>query len=153
MEVIFNKSKYENHLKTIRRLISASDEIIFCSGWVKIEGLKLLSKELASASDRNAKITVITNKEHTDENCADFFKSYRLKHIIVDDKQRYFHTKMYYFKSSDTYHAIIGSANLTSGALTNNEELSVLISGQIGDDQHTRLSPYLKRLSTEYEVE
>ena len=150
MEIIFNKPKSENHLGKIKHLISESDEMILCSGWLEIKGLKKLSKELAAASDRNAEITIITNKKHTDEECTRFLKNYRLRHVIVDESNGYFHTKMYYFKSSDTYHAIIGSANLTNGALTSNEELSVFISGKIGDEQHIKLYPYLKRLSSKY---
>jgi HKD family nuclease len=151
MEIIFNKKiKSENHLKRLKSLISRSDEMIFCSGWVKIDGLKLLSKELELATKRNAAITIITNKEHTNAECIDYLKKYNVKHIVIDKSCRYFHTKMYYFISNDSYYAIIGSANLTSGALKSNEELSVLISGKIGDSEHAKISPYLERLFREY---
>jgi HKD family nuclease len=150
MEVIFNELEPKNHLSKLRHFISQSDEIILCSCWVKIGGLRLLSKELESAIKRNAVITIISNRDHTDTKSTVFLKKYNLRHIVVDKSLRYFHAKMYYFKSNEEFHTIIGSANLTSGALRSNEELSVLVSGQIGDCEHRKISMYLERLTTEY---
>ena len=150
MEMIFNKNSSENHLKKLKELILKSDEMIICSGWVKITGLKLITKELKSAMKRKAKITLITNREHTDQECIAYLKNHNIKHIIVDKSSRYFHTKMYYFLSNDSYDVLIGSANLTSGALKSNEELSVLYSGKIGDNEHKKISLYLDHINREY---
>ncbi|MCP5173484.1 MAG: NgoFVII family restriction endonuclease [Moraxellaceae bacterium] len=150
MEIVFNDSNSNNHLKVLTELMLKSDEMIFCSGWVKIEGLKLIAKELSLAIKRNAKITLITNKEHTNQECIEYLKEYNVNHIIIDSSKRYFHTKMYYFVLNDNYNVLIGSANLTSGALKSNEELSVLTSGKIGDNEHKKIALYLERISREY---
>ncbi|CUR69134.1 phospholipase D family protein [Pseudomonas aeruginosa] len=44
-----------------------------------------------------------------------------------------FHPKLYLFWSEDNWEAVIGSANFTAGALGENTELSMLISGEDGD--------------------
>jgi HKD family nuclease len=150
MEVIYNELEPANHLAKLKQLMSQSDEIVLCSGWIKIGGLKLLSEELDAAIKRNAAITVISNKKDTDKRSRAFLKKRNLKHITVDPSLRYFHTKLYYFKSNEAFHAIIGSANLTEAALTGNEELSTWVTGRIGDDKHKKISLYLDRLSKEY---
>jgi HKD family nuclease len=150
MEIVFNENSLDNHLKNLKKLMLKSDEMIFCSGWVKVSGLKLIAKELNLAMQRKAKITLITNKKHTKQECIEYLKEFNVNHIIVDGSNRYFHTKMYYFVLNDSFDVLIGSANLTSGALKSNEELSVLISGKIGDDEHKKIALYLERMCCEY---
>lgn len=150
MELLFNDKNEKNHLIKIKNLISEADKIMLCSGWIKIDGLDLISKDLGLAAQRGAEITVISNSKHTKAKSIALLKKLDVKHICVDHTHTYFHTKLYYFQSKSKYQAIIGSANLTEGALLSNEELSILIYGDLGDAQHKMLTPYLERLTDKY---
>jgi HKD family nuclease len=155
MELLFNDQQDKNHLAKIQNLIPEAEEIILCSGWIKIDGLELISKDLEIAAKRGAKITVISNSKHTKGKTITSLKKLGklgVNHICVDETAKYFHTKFYYFQSKNKYHAIIGSANLTKGALLSNEELSVLICGEVEDAEHKKLNQYLRRLNDAYKV-
>lgn len=150
MEFIDNLTS-STHLKRISKLISESNKIIICSGWLKYNGLKLLSKHIASAISRGANVTIVSNIKHTETRCIKYFKKRKINLILVDEKtDRYFHTKLYYFEKNNIYTFIIGSANITAGALVSNDELSISIDGIIGDTNHHKINPYLTHLETEY---
>lgn len=146
MELISNQGK-RNHRKRIVDLISQSNEIILCSSWLNLEGLNKILPALRSAQqDNHASITIYSNKKHTNHECLDLLSEFN--HIVVDDSIKYLHTKLYYFQSDSKYIALIGSANLTLGGLVNNDELSVEVSGSIGDENYSRISPILERLNS-----
>jgi len=84
----------------------------------------------------------------TGQQCNRLLELPKVEHIVVNDsKQKYLHTKMFYFESGAKFTAIIGSANLTIGGLVQNEELSTEITGIIGSIEHSSIFKYLKRLS------
>lgn len=60
----------------------------------------------------------------------------------------YLHTKLYCFETGERYSAIVGSANITKGALTSNEEFSYAPSGVKGDFQHQQLAAHLEHLDS-----
>lgn len=155
MELLFNHNKTTNHLTVIKSFIAKVEEIILCSGWMKDDGLELLKDDLDAAIQRKAQIAVISNNYKEDKNTEDDWFEYLaksgVKHIIVKNaKPRYFHPKLYFFRFEEKYTAIIGSANLTEGALIKNEELSVVITGDINDGNYLQLSGYFSRLNSEY---
>lgn len=156
IEIIHNRSVQENHFSEISHLISHSEKMILCAGWVNIEGLILLSASLNTALNNNADITLITysdkKKKHTSLKCLAFFKKWNLRHVPVTNKGVEFHTKLYYFISGKNFTAIIGSANITEGSLTNRDELSVKITGEIGDSEHCKIVSYLDWLSEKYGI-
>lgn len=59
----------------------------------------------------------------------------------------YLHSKLHYFETNGKYVALIGSANLTKGALVDNEELSSEVAGVVGDATHREIQRYLGFLS------
>ncbi|GAU08264.1 restriction endonuclease PLD domain-containing protein [Desulfoplanes formicivorans] len=145
MKLLSNLTK-QNHRKRIVELISKSDHIVLCSGWMKRAGLKKILPALENAKQKNnAVITIYSNKKHTDEECIIALNDFR--HIVVDDiYSKYLHTKIYYFQAENNFNAIIGSANITHGGLVSNDELSVEISGLIGSKEHQDISSYLEQL-------
>ena len=152
MEIIFNQAKSGNHLSRIDSLITHSQKIILCVGWVKMDGLALLAHSLDTAIQKFANIVFVTNEKHTPTKCVEFLKKRSLRHIIVKEADIYFHTKFYYFSTQENYTAIIGSANITKGALTKNDELSVEFSGKTGDVDHSKINPYLCWLQEKHGV-
>jgi HKD family nuclease len=153
MQLIDNLSP-SNHLKKLIELISTYDNIILCAGWIKMDGVNLISESLRLAVERGANITVVSNDKNTEPLCVEHLKRIKVNHFLPKKggNVRYFHTKIYYFEGKDKYAYIIGSANITKGALTNNEELSVCISGVIGDQNHIEIEPYIKHIREKYFV-
>lgn len=122
--------------------------MLLCSGWMKYPGLKKILPALKTAQkERNAQITIFSNKQHTDKGSIDALTTF--KHVLVDDgKSKYLHTKLYYFYTKVDFVALIGSANITLGGLVSNDELSVEISGKIGSQEHIQVSSYMKNLES-----
>ncbi len=147
---LINNLNSSNHLEKLIDLISKYDTIILCAGWVKMDGVELISESLRLAVERGANITVVSNEKHTNPLCVKHLKRIKVTHFFPKKGGRYFHTKLYYFEDKDQYACIIGSANITKGALTNNEELSVFISGAIGDQNHIEIAPYIDHIRKTY---
>lgn len=149
---LINNLNSSNHLEKLIDLISKYDAIILCAGWVKMDGVELISESLRLAVERGANITVVSNEANTEPLCVEHLKHIKVNHFLPKKgkKVRYFHTKLYYFEDKDQYACIIGSANITKGALTNNEELSVFISGAIGDQNHIEIAPYIDHIRKTY---
>lgn len=101
-----------------------------------------------SALANGAIITVYSNLKETLEGVAPVLASRTgLTHRMVGPRSRALHTKIYYFESGDQYTAVIGSANITKGGLSANEELSVTMQGTRGDSLFLDLQRYLATLA------
>ena len=146
MDFISNRLE-NNHLSVITRLIDEAQKIVICSGWIKRCGLKLLLPSIDTALNRGAAITIITNATHTSSWCRSALASRSsLRHVIVRKDSR-LHTKLYYFENGADYSAVVGSANITSGGLSLNDELSILLYGRVDDARHITLVDYLGQLA------
>jgi len=67
---LITNSKPNNHDKVINRLILSSEEIILCSGWLKLEGLNMVLPSIICAENNGADITLFSNKGETGEDCS-----------------------------------------------------------------------------------
>ncbi|MFD4838774.1 phospholipase D-like domain-containing protein [Achromobacter sp. NPDC058515] len=132
---IWNRSKTgeHDHLEAIRNGLASAHTIWMCSGHLKAGGIKAIAFELKKAMKRGARVTFYSNDKHTEQDAASALATLGVEHIVVDHSRSYLHTKLYCFETDDLYSAIVGSANITSAALTSNEELSYLVSGIKGD--------------------
>lgn len=145
-----HRSRKRNHLATLRDLLVDVERVILCSGWLKAAGIIALLPELEEAIRRGARVTVYSNRpqkkqEETEKEAIDMLAGLGAEHVIVE-RDFYLHAKIYYFEAHGRYHAVLGSANITDGGLRRNEEVSVLLTGDLGDDQHREVSAYLKHL-------
>jgi HKD family nuclease len=111
-----------------------------------LDGVTRLADELKKAVDRGARVVFYSNRKHTKKDVAEELAKLKIEHIIVDDKSFYLHTKLFFVEAGDGYSACIGSANITKGGLTSNEELSVVVRGTKGDLQHSQITKYLAQL-------
>jgi HKD family nuclease len=137
------------HKHLLTEFIKKSDLSILCSGWIKLPGLKDLLPAIDSALKSGAKIIVYSNLEQTLDGVAEELASRSaLTHNIVDDSKRALHTKIYYFQTGEQYTAVIGSANITKGGLSRNDELSVRLAGTKGDQLYHQLQQYLQSLAS-----
>lgn len=146
MRIITNVRKNRSHLPEVLRLIANHDEVVICSGWMKMCGLSEVLPTLDLALERGASVSVFTNKRDTETDCvAALSQRVGLFHANIPTP-KYFHSKLYYGRQGDHFMAIIGSANVTAGGLWKNEELSTLIEGSVSDPLHAQLSAYLGAL-------
>lgn len=139
----------DNHRRLLANLIATSDLSVLCTGWLKHQGLKLLLKSIRQATLNGARVIIYSNREHTEVGAIRELQKFGLsvKHFIAEEEHRYLHTKLYYFEGKGQYTAIVGSANITNGALTSNEELSVHITGIIDDPVQWQLKTYIGELN------
>ncbi|WP_437216396.1 phospholipase D-like domain-containing protein [Pseudomonas sp. ER28] len=146
MRIITNSSKSKNHLSALLAIIEGSDEIVICSGWMKICGLAQILPAVDRAVVRGAPVLIITNAQHTEAECvAELSARPGIVHRNV--AKPYLHSKLYYGRKSDAFSVMVGSANVTGGGLTRNEELSHVISGKISEPSHAHYVAYIQKLS------
>jgi len=141
----------KNHGKILGALISESERMVLCSGWLDYPGLAPLLSSIDIALARGASIRFYSNKKHTKAGAAKALaKRDAIDHVIADNALRYLHTKLYFFENGDRYTAMIGSANLTKGGLGCNEELSIVLNGTCGDAGHGQIVEYLADLAATF---
>lgn len=122
MNIITNNKKFE---KLLSKLINKYDEIHISVAWAsaKTEVFNLLLKNREKLSST----TIGTHFYQTDPDVLDaFIDSNDVK--FITQPSGVFHPKIYFFRNIKGWEAIIGSANLTVGAMKNNEEMSIHIS-------------------------
>jgi HKD family nuclease len=151
ISLVYNKSDSENHLSRITGHAAKAQKIVIVSGWIKDAGVELLAPVLSDAIKRGATIVVLSNgkkdgrQEMTEQGAVNRLCSIGATHHRVSEP--YLLTKLHYFEMPDhRYAALIGSANITRGALIENEELSTEILGFVQDEQHEQIREYLSFL-------
>jgi HKD family nuclease len=144
MQLITNNPKH-NHLELINELIEKSKKMFLCTAWINKEGIsKILPSLEKTILNNNAQIEILSNKKHTNEQIVQLLTNDNITHHIVGKK--YLHTKIYLFEYGRYFTALIGSMNLTKGALITNEELSIKIEGKIKSKKYKQVVEYIKEL-------
>jgi len=106
--------------------------------FAKLSGLKEILKELKNAleSDFKARFVIGLDFYQTDPelltNLLNLSKKYNLS-LFISNSEYCFHPKIYAFKNKKDYRILVGSANLTSGGLHSNHEISALIEDKTGE--------------------
>lgn len=146
MQIVSNVRKSKSHLTVLKKIFEQYDDIVICSGWMKMCGLSEVLPTIDGAISRGARIAVYTNTSHAEVGCVAALKARPgLTHLNVETP--YLHTKLYYGRRGESFTAMVGSANITAGGLWKNEELSLVLSGQTSDAIHVQYADYIKRLS------
>ncbi|MEQ6349629.1 phospholipase D family protein [Ralstonia pseudosolanacearum] len=118
--------------KQLKRLIEKYPYIAIATAWASADTDAF--KSLVRHEGKIAAAVIGTHFYQTHPDVLDqFVGSSRVKFILQPDGV--FHPKVYLFWEGDKWEVIIGSPNLTVGALTKNSELSVLITSN--DGRHT----------------
>lgn len=138
-----------NHLTLLSSLIESSEESILCSGWIKPAGIRELRPSIEKALRRGAKISIISNRSHTIGSSAKTIGKWaNVTHLMANKAHGTIHSKIYYFQTGDSYTAVIGSANITKGGLSSSDELSVHLSGIVGDEIQKEIRGYLDEMQS-----
>lgn len=115
--------------KQLIRLIKRYPNSAVATAWASSETEVL--RTLVRHEDRIVQAVIGTHFYQTHPDVLDqFVGSPRVKFIL--QPQGVFHPKVYLFWSSQAWEVIIGSPNLTAGALTKNAELSILVNSNDG---------------------
>jgi len=125
MELVLNNyPKCRNHLTVINELIENSDDIKLAVAFLKASGV---DKVIDKFKDKKVKILCSLSFLLTENRAlSDLLdEGYELK--FCNPEKGIMHTKIWLFKNKKRKKALIGSANFTLSALTNNLEASVLI--------------------------
>ena len=137
------------HEQRITELIESSNKVIICSGWLYNSGLKLLVPSMIkNMENKDNSIIIYSSKEHSqirDLNKLTKYSNFTSK--IIKNKNGKVHTKLYYFEFKNYFIAIIGSANITKGGLSNNKELSLEMEDLIDSDNYIYIQNYIKSLA------
>ena len=116
--------------KQLLRLINEYPKMAFATAWASAN-----NDVFQSILTRKENIVVAVIGTHfyqTDPDVLDsFVDSKKVKFIM--QPEGVFHPKVYIFWNGPQWEVIIGSANLTNGALSVNSELSIIISNQDGN--------------------
>lgn len=126
MKIISNNEKLRKQLK---RLIGKYKHISIATAWASAD--TDVFRELVSHEDKIYKAIIGTHFYQTHPDVLDQFVGSRNVKFILQPNG-VFHPKVYLFWSQEEWEVIIGSPNLTAGALTKNSELSVLITSKDG---------------------
>lgn len=148
LELVTNQ-KSAKHEKKINDCFSDAEEIILCSAYWKEEGIKKIEKNLKDAIKKGIKVTIYAslNEEITTPDALDslyeMVKGKEASELYLCDKSHgIFHPKIYYFRKGSQFTVIIGSANLTKGGLSHNNEASIMLKHQSDTEFHSDLKKY-----------
>lgn len=120
-----------NLLAELKQSLSECKNFYFSVAFINFSGLQLLLNSFKELEEKGVKGKIITSTylNFTEPKALDKIKSFEnidLKVFVVDSNKG-FHTKAYIFENEDNYKIIIGSSNITQGALKSNVEWNVMI--------------------------
>ncbi|MGX6592550.1 DUF3427 domain-containing protein [Cetobacterium ceti] len=123
-----SNTKNEKIIINIREELLNCDEFIISVAFITESGLTLLLEQLKVLEEKNIKGKILTGDylNFTEPKALERllkYKNIQLKMI----KNENFHGKGYFFKKKDRWNLIIGSSNLTQGALTKNLEWNLMV--------------------------
>ena len=114
-------------LSEIEDSLLSSDEYLIAVAFITLDGLTPLLETIRELDERGIKGRILTTNylSFSDPMALDKLDSLSSIELRLYDSHQSssgFHTKGYIFKRGEIYRIIIGSANITSGALTTNRE-------------------------------
>ena len=141
-----------DHARAIAELIDGADAIIIAVAFLKKGGADhiapLLKKRLATGA--TVELFVGTDFFLTEPDALERLLELGRPHpacgvMVADRSPATFHPKIYSARRGDRWRSVIGSANLTRGALRSNEELSLRVDHAAGDALTGQLAETFKR--------
>lgn len=122
-----------NHTNPFMEAFQQCEEAYFAVAFLRTSGLKLLLPGLEKAIESGVQFTFITGFDFFQTEPAAlrilFKYTQQTSNVLlyVAEPTNTFHPKLYFFKNGRSVVVLSGSANLTSGGLSSNEEASVLV--------------------------
>lgn len=132
--IIDNSNEYQRDvLSHLKRGLEMADEFLFAVSFIRLSGIEMLLQTFKDMEKRNVKGRIITTDylAYTEPKAIRKLLSYDFIDVRIITEEA-FHVKGYLFSSSITDTVIIGSSNLTGGALKTNREWNVEITSPKG---------------------
>ena len=129
----------------LSRLLKDYPHVSFAVAWASAN--TDIFEQLTTHQAKIGRAVIGTHFYQTHPDVMNAFIDFQPVHFILQPKGT-FHPKVYLFWNSQHWEALIGSANLTLAALTNNSEVMVLVSDL--DEGATALREQLSKLIDEY---
>lgn len=151
--VLNNHKVGQKVLTSIESELQNCDEFFISVAFITMGGLTSLLQTLKELEDNGVKGKIITTDylSFSQPKALDKindFKNVELKFFSAD--VRGFHTKGYIFRKGNEYRSIVGSSNLTSDALTKNEEWNTkIVSLEQGEYTNSLISRFMELWNNE----
>ncbi len=152
---ILSNSINDNHKDYILNCFENADEAWLATAFLKSSGLNLLLPSINKHLDTNKPLKIVTGQNFglTEPKALrelhDLFEKKSKSCLYLDkaeDKQKVFHPKLFMFRIGDKGIIISGSANITNGGLTGNEEFSICIETTITNVEWKEAISYFNQL-------
>lgn len=123
-------SKKEKILSSISTELYDCDEFMFSVAFITEGGVNILLNELKCLKDKGIRGRIVASQyqNFTQPKALKKISSFDNIELKIVTQESKMHTKCYIFRKGNSYNVIIGSSNLTAGALCNNEEWNLRFS-------------------------
>jgi HKD family nuclease len=115
-------------LHALRHTLADADEAILCSAFVRRAGVHLIEPQLTTLGERARLVATSTFGGPSTGEAFAALADLRTRLRVANPSRGTFHPKLYVARTSDTVRALVGSANLTGG-LVSNVEAAILLEG------------------------
>jgi hypothetical protein len=119
-------------LDGLREVLDDAEEAVLCSAFVRRAGVHLVQPQLRALADRGRFVATSTFGGESTQIALAAIDSTGVRVRIANPSRGTFHPKVYVGRRGDRLRALVGSANLTVGLVTN-VEAAVLLDGSIDD--------------------
>lgn len=123
-----NRHKGETMLSVLLDEIQSCESFWFVVAFVNESGLQALKLELLEAARRGVKGRILTSTYLKFNSPKTFRELLKLSNVEVRICETRLHSKGYYFSHGSYSNLIVGSSNLTMGALQENKEWNLKVS-------------------------
>lgn len=119
-------------LDALRTVLDGADEAVLCSAFVRRAGVHLIEPQLTALADRGRLVATSTFGGASTQTALAAVAETDVLVRIANPAHGTFHPKLYVSRSGGSARALVGSANLTGGLITN-VETAVLLDGRVDD--------------------
>lgn len=119
-------------LDALRFTLSGAEEAILCSAFIRRAGVHLVEPQLTALSDRARLVATSTFGGPSTNEAFSALADLQTRLRVANPSRGTFHPKLYVARTRRAARALIGSANLTGG-LVSNVEAAVLLEGARDD--------------------
>lgn len=132
--------------------ISNSETVLIASAWVRASGVGLLWVPLTDLLARGGTLRIVVGVDRDNSSVEGLSMLLDLLGNVQvwvrhNEASPIFHPKLYAFKTRDQIRALVGSNNLTGAGLTQNEELSGLLTEPRAGNLESSLDTYMSELT------
>ena len=150
LSLLWNKED-ENHLDYLKDKLAGCNEAVFCTAFFKKSSLtEPVCKEIRRLG-KKLKFFVGIDFYQTEPAALRFLLDSKVRLYIVHSEESTvtFHPKMFVFKNDSTVSVAIGSANMTSGGLESNYELSMSAERELDSVFANEIFEYIKKIESD----